>query len=238
MNPTDHERYSERLSAYVRGTLGPDETEEIRAHLAACPQCRHEEAAVIALVSSPEEGLRPDESERLRLAVLAEITSEAPSLTVVPSTAASVQPRRSWAPRIAQFMAAAAVIAAAAIYLTSPGTGVIGGADSPESAVNELGDTEGGSRDRRAPDTDEAAGGSGTTVVDAEGQVTGDTAGAGGGDAGSAGANDSGTRSTNDAETTMEAAAAPTQDGADPQVAAFKEGKSKFGCAAGYRGQR
>jgi hypothetical protein len=111
---------------------------------------------------------------------------------------------------------------------------VIGGSDSGETTANELGDTEGGSRDR-GPAASEEGGGGGTNSIEAEGGSITDSAG--GGDAGSAGANDSDTRSSNDAETTMEVAA-PTQDGTDPQVAAFKAGKSKFGVAAGYRGQR
>src|SRR3712207_7722961 len=57
---TDHERYSERLNAYVREELGPDEAEDVRAHLAGCPLCRQEENALRTLIAVPGDGLSTD----------------------------------------------------------------------------------------------------------------------------------------------------------------------------------
>ncbi|MGH2807944.1 MAG: anti-sigma factor family protein [Actinomycetota bacterium] len=180
MNPIDHERYSERLSGYVRGELGPEETEEIRAHLLECPMCRHEEAALIALSAAPIEGLSGEESERLHATVMAEIADQ-PKLAVAPSQATSPPPRRSWAPRVAQFMAAAAVIALATIYLTNPEVSPFGGADRGEPAAGRVSE-EGGADEERF----EGAGGEGGDTVeaaqepitDAEGNVVGSEAGA------------------------------------------------------------
>jgi hypothetical protein len=237
MNPTDHERHSERLSAYVRGTLGPEETEETRAHLVGCPMCRQEEAALIALLSLPLEELRPAESERLRAAVLAEIGSEEkPSLAVVPSEAAFVEPRRSWAPRIAQFMAAAAVIALATIYLTSSDVGRIGGMDAGSGPpANGIEDSDGGTEDRRAPGTDEGGGGTGTTV-EAEGEVIGDAAGSDGGAGNNA---DTRTGSDSETESAFGAVGEPPEEGTAEQLGvAMKANRAKFGVAVGYRGRR
>lgn len=239
MSPIDHERHSERLGAYVRGTLGPDETEETRAHLAGCPMCRHEEAALIALISSPVEGLRPDEGERLRAAVLSEITSEQkPSLAVAPSRAAFVEPRRSWAPRIAQFMAAAAVIALAAIYLTNPGINPIGGADSgPAPAANGRAESEDGTRDRS--DGAQGGGTDATAEEGAEGALgdVGDASGGGRSDKDT----DTRTRGGDDASPTTAVAAGEVGSDevtAPEQVTGFRAGKVSFGAEAAYRGRR
>jgi hypothetical protein len=241
MNPSDHERHSERLSAYVGGTLGPEETEETRAHLAGCPMCRQEEAALVALISSPVEGLRPDESERLRHAVLAEISSEeAPSLSVVPSEAAFVEPRRSWAPRIAQFMAAAAVIALAAIYLTNPGNAPIGGADQEAPAANGADDLDGGSDGRLEEQTaEEATGGGGssggTNDVAAEGDTVADTTS---GKDGDGKRNAEGTRTGSGSEGGAVAVGTPEQGNAPDAVTAMKVNEAAFGVRVAYRGQR
>ncbi|HKI00947.1 MAG TPA: zf-HC2 domain-containing protein [Thermoanaerobaculia bacterium] len=108
----------ETLVAYHERRLSPQEAEEIRAHLAACPDCTTQLLELAVLFDEAEEpgaGLSREElddaweRQRRRLFPAAALPFEAPMAPVVPleSRRPASPPRRSWVAAASMGLAAA-----------------------------------------------------------------------------------------------------------------------------------
>ena len=146
MNDPGHERCSELLAQHVRGELSADERSWVEDHLAACADCRAEQAGLKTLLAGELDPLTEMERARLRRAVLGSVQNT--PVQAGPATATSTSGGRLY-----QLLGAAALVVIAAVFMFS--TGLLGGGDSglDESAGGDAGL----SREAEAPATVEDA---------------------------------------------------------------------------------
>ena len=135
-----HETCSELLPRYVRGELAAEQSEEVRTHLETCDDCRAEERAAIALLSSDEPPMDDVERARLHRALAQELFAARANADVA---GAATAPAREWTRWMAPALAAAAVLAGALVIATGGGTDDAAdlGLSAPER--EELGDDAG-----------------------------------------------------------------------------------------------
>lgn len=157
MDEMTHERCSELLHAHARGELERDLDDRVRAHLAACGECRAEERAVAAL-AAPAPAM--DEFERARLH--RSLTQELFSAPANADVAGAAGPR-SWRRWIAPAAGAAALVAGIAFV------GLAGGLSGSDEETGGSGLSRVGAPARDADGADElesesdaGAGGSGS----------------------------------------------------------------------------
>ncbi len=149
MTELSHDRCSELLSDFVAGRLEGRVAAAVEAHLAACSECRVEEAGLRALLAAGTETMTPEESSLLHQRVAAALSQEA---------AARARTRR-FMPRLAPALAAAAalvLIGAGAIWLGA-GTDDMGDAAQGGAAVEDSGDARRGRAEARSADVESQA---------------------------------------------------------------------------------
>lgn len=158
-----HERCSELLGGFVRGELSHEDAADVRAHLDGCEECRAEEGAIAALVSS--EGVQPlDDMERARLhrGLAQELFTPRANADVAGTAPAT--PR--WTRWVAPALAGAAVLAAVAVMTTTMGgSDDEGGAQVAGRAPAEAGSDETATMDEYGGRSGEADGGGGGKAV-------------------------------------------------------------------------
>ena len=128
--PISHERCSELLGHYARGSLSDDDSAQVERHLQGCPACRSERAGLAVLLELSGDGLSDLERGELHAAV-GQAIEGAPVLTPLKPA------ERGWRVRLAPALGAAALLGAVlgAYYLAS-------GGGAPEANINgaEAGD--------------------------------------------------------------------------------------------------
>lgn len=126
MSGTDHERWSEDLTAYALGALEPDATAALEHHFEQCERCRAELRWLGPAVGAlPESVERVEPSPGLRVRLMAEVAADVP---------AAAEPRRSWLRwpvlRPALGFAALALVVAATLGYALGGDSGGGGSES------------------------------------------------------------------------------------------------------------
>ena len=108
--PMTHERCSELLRGYAGGELPREVADDVRAHLAACEECRVEERAVAVLFATGTADAQPlDDLERARLH--RGLAQELFTPRATSHTAGFAAPERRWVRWLVPATAAAAVLA-------------------------------------------------------------------------------------------------------------------------------
>jgi hypothetical protein len=145
-----HDRCSELLLGYVRGELPSALSDEVRAHLAGCSDCRAEEKAVAALTVTADDDSTPlDDMERARLhrGLAQELFTARANADVAGAAPAS----RGWARWIVPAGTAAAVLAGVLVTTLGGGLGDTGGDAGVAPLSREEGPAEGGGGDAVSP---------------------------------------------------------------------------------------
>lgn len=167
MNPIDHELLSERLQAFLDGTLAPAEAAAVESHLDDCALCRQEAAGLRALAAIPGVELEHPERARLLASVMRaieepeEIGDAGPVARLRAQRVAFVESRTSWMARFAGVGAAAAVLVIVALFFTMGGGDDLSGGDSDSAEVSEV--TRGQDRDQEGAKKDSKRSAAGTT---------------------------------------------------------------------------
>lgn len=117
-----HDRCSELLHGYVRGELDRAETEDVRAHLAGCEECRAEQRALTMLMGEGDEPRPLDDMERARLhrGLAQELFTPRANADVSGRGSGGAVPR--WARWVVPAVASAAVLAAVFVMTTDGGS--------------------------------------------------------------------------------------------------------------------
>lgn len=182
-----HDRVSELLPAFLKGTLTEADARAIAEHLETCEDCRSEVAAVKALWV-PVEPLTSSERLALEHKVMAGIAGDAPA----PVT--ELSRRRGMGARVAQALGAAAVVAAIGTFFYLGG----GMGSGDDESASSGGDTAEVAQEERGPLRDQD-GGRGKNRVAADAAAPEAAEGLGSGAGGSA-----------DTESSFKAAPEPT----------------------------
>jgi anti-sigma-K factor RskA len=124
----DHERWADATASYLLGALPDEELPAFEAHLAGCPACREEVAALRPAADAlPASAPRVEPPPELKARIMGVVEAEAELLAAAAGPArqprAAARPRRriAWLGWTAAATAAAVAVAALAVSLSGAG---------------------------------------------------------------------------------------------------------------------